>query len=1745
MKIDLAQCVNKGMQRDYSMDKASQEFAYENRNIRITTTGDNSFLSVTNEKSTENIPIHIELKEEYILYYDLVKEYEEAEDGMVYIKDAKIVFDKPVPENLTMTIHYMADGSGYNKDFRIRKGFLEWGITRYIPTSHRDTLVSILLYKSPESAYFPIWKDHEIVPTSNNIGTVLGATTIGESVVIFSRYFDSEDAIIVGNFSTNSLGVTTLNCKYLFYGDLNFKLDHPIECTTSYEGENVQKVYWVDGVNQPRVINICDTFTDSSSFDFAPRLPDNINVTIEKEYNGSGNFTSGVVQYFITFYNKFSAETNVAYESPLYYISPENRGGEPNEKQTCSFKISLSTNFDNFKFARVYSLIRTSINATPQAFIVKDVELPEDGGTIQIIDNNILNTPIAATDVMFLGGNTIIAGTIEQKDNTLFLGNINEVTTDVTANIKLLEDKGTLEFGSKFIPSNGSNNIYYPYTPNLDLSSQDIKTFKYLEWYKIGIQFQLNSGEWTSVVELGNVQNTIKPNEQASITPYSDSTEFDNGMWLPAVVFKPSTSFIESLQNLKDVRGWRLVMAEHTPETRTIKAQGLVIPTVFNLKERTNNTCYASPLWTLNTLLYGEHLGNVDYGHEKNYGYTDTIEMYPFFHLPISIYNIREDRAHKLNTVIDNSVGTKTTEGTYLVNIKPTISIDRTYGFSNSFDVFKCIIRLGVKKEGVEGTSYYDIILYDKSYGYGVRRQKLKELSDTVNKMIWADIWNENIGDITVSALNNITETESIFKSDEIPSGDSLRDDYGVTPTNDKTISLPTYIRDIVYNKNTEAIEAHGNQYFIDANICNFISPDLDNVDRGLKFRIVGSTDILNSISDYYINVEDNTIGTTTYKAPVFNFNTFKMPVLGGTSYYTGIKNFPLWPYNNRLYYLHYWNNSGNIVEGKFNLKNKSFANMWVCGDTTYESPQEYGNVSNLYKVDNETVAIGTKIYKAEYQNVLFPRFDSDSKYTISYIGGDNEDDYPSRKPVNETVPLDILAEAIIDSVGGNEPLEEKVSDLGSVNIKYKSARHIVFQLPDLQRGYQSILPGYAPNYTDSSRVGNGVLYSDTKYPIGGSNINFILQNTNIIGETPEVGFTDNVRVSIDMYGSLNIGGDNIETMNFSADEFIEPLVKISDITTLSQPNTEDIFNSFFEDTVNSQYEGTSILLCVGEINDSKTYKYLVLNSLHMTGATRTNVELTATLNSINIIEPISITDTDRTYYLKEVRGTNEFEFSEFELFKYKAIESNKKILIGEFYNDYNSETFFSGDSKNCKFIPISNFYSIDATEGWGLEGDTYYQRYDNVRIFGASETDTNQNIDAVSFVLETYKNLDGDYRKQRGRLDTTNLTIDNTNNILNSVYSQNNSYTSSNIIDEKFDDATHPTLYVWSLSKQNLANVDTWTSINLASSLKLDGDKGALTKIKRWNNHLLAFQEKGLAVINFNQQTTISTNEGVPVEIANSGKVTGHYYISSTQGCKNKWSVADSPYGLYFIDSYNKSINVFGSEGIKSLSTINLFQDWIVENELGNVWDTTNNGGFKTFYDPIHKEVYFVNDKEALCYNELLGQFTSFYDYGELNSMLLFNGHIYGIKGSKIHRMFEGEDYCRLFNDTPSKYSMTYKINRNPFIDKIWTNIEYRADVFRKGNISDNNSVKVDNETFDTLEVWNEYQKGTTELMGSKYPKAKNKFRIWRADIPRDSSDIRKINRIRNPWIMLKLEKSTNTEQRMEFHDLIVKYLQ
>lgn len=1698
MKVDLAQCINKGMQRDYSMDKSSQEFAYENKNIRITTTGDNTFLSVTNEKST--IPVTIE----------------------------KLVA----------------------------------GIK----------------------------------------GTVLGSVVLGDFLVVFTKsdYFDYIYRFNIGTSESNFENV--FEAVILYEGNLTFQYDNPIECIASYEADDIQKVYWVDGINQPRVINIIsEQYPENTSFDFVPPIPSNIDVTIEKRHDGAGVFPSGIIQYYITYYKKFGPETNSVYQSPLYYISPSDRGGQADETQTCSFKLTITPKSNEFDYVRVYSLIRTSYNAEPIVSIVGDINIKSSDNlkTVTITDTNVSNIPVASTDIMFLGGNTITASTIEQKDNTLFLGNISSKKEDIVSIIKGVTDKGTLKFCIKRSFVESSNNQYYPYAPEMDSSSINKTTFKYLEWYRFGLQVQLPTGEWSSTVYLGDEQNTILPDQYDDDVPIyppiepelidedSDEPTTKQEQYLTGIQFEMSGKLINILAE-NSISNWRLVVAQHDANTRTVKAQGLVLPTIFNLEQRNNRTCYASPLWTLNTCLYGKHLMNIDpSGNTIPTLPREEINIDLNAHSHINYVNNHYDEKNKsltqLSSVVDYlSEETSTGNGYYLSHIQPIIKIDRVY--SEGRDYYYITIKLGIKNYDDPNTEIFGYLDhfasgdYTKIYSklYGSRRKTLKTISEYLRTITWDEFlgtvrdefayqFKSDDGNLIVnlSDIAGCTKSAKVFNPGEIPSGDELRDDYGVKPANDITITLNTFIRIATTTLESELIKTYSNDYFLDANTCNFLSPDLENVQGSTKFRIIGSADITNSISDYEIKVKDNVLDGVYYTYAKHILNNYKSSTTENSEVFnTGIKSFPLWPFNNKLYNINYWHPGGPIIKNVvdenganvdkfyFDLESKTFANMWILGDNSYFNAVDYGLAKEYTKLDNSSSIINGGIYKADYENLLVSK--SDKNFAIPN----------SNEGVNETTPVEVITSYI-----DNKDITLIDRKPSTTTVKHSTASHGVFQLGKVHN-----LPNILPNYGNNI-LGNATIYNEC-YPSGKVNINNIWSSietelyeefTSDISKYLNINFT-NAKLSLTQEGNnvvlnlthnlydLNIKISHINNIFYVNKEDGEE-IKFGGYISLRNDTISGVYNSILEDieynVEDNIYSRNEVLLLISSDNTEYFNKPvgILLSGIHKSeNSNEFNVNRLEILNRDSLYKCV-LKIKDAEYILDEVGNYHALAVPSLTYYS-KIIPTSSKLHIGEFYIDYDKNSFMGGNGDNAielnTFIPISGDYpqiTKDGTvTGYGLEGDTYYQRWDYLRIYPTSDTDVNKPIDALSMMVETYKNLDGDYRKLRGRLDTINLTVNNTNTTINEVYSQPNNYITSTVLDEKFDDSTHPTMYTWSLTKQALAEVDNWTKINLISANKLDGDKGSLNKIKRWNNSLFAFQDKAIAIINFNQQTALSTSNGVPVEIANSGKVSGHYYLTTTQGCKNKWSIIDSPYGLYFIDSYNKSINVLG-DGIKSLSSYHLFDDWIRENECGVSWLPKDATGFKSFYDPIHKEVYFINKDTALCYNEILGQFTSFYDYQNTNTMVNIGNHIYGIKDSTIYLMFEGNNYCKLY-DTQRDYYMTYKINKDPFIEKTWTNIEYRADIFNNGNTPNDNANKIATETFDTLKVWNEYQSGTSNLMQGKYPNAKAKFRVWRADIPRDTKEGRGLNRIRNPWVMLELRKKNNTHKRMEFHDLLVKYL-
>ena len=160
--------------------------------------------------------------------------------------------------------------------------------------------------------------------------------------------------------------------------------------------------------------------------------------------------------------------------------------------------------------------------------------------------------------------------------------------------------------------------------------------------------------------------------------------------------------------------------------------------------------------------------------------------------------------------------------------------------------------------------------------------------------------------------------------------------------------------------------------------------------------------------------------------------------------------------------------------------------------------------------------------------------------------------------------------------------------------------------------------------------------------------------------------------------------------------------------------------------------------------------------------------------------------------------------------------------------------------------------------------------------------------------------------------------------------------------------------------------------------------------------------------------------------------------------------------------------------------------------------------------------------------------------DYKDVNTMFNIDSDFYAWKNNSLWHNFDG-DYNMFFGEF-KPFSITVVDNADEALDKVFNNIDFRADSW--------DGTTPVNSTFDTLDVWDEYQHGTESLVNTKDKPStlKRKFRIWRANIPRANTEINGIpannrDRIRNAWAYVKLTMDQENTYSMRFHDLSIGY--
>lgn len=392
----------------------------------------------------------------------------------------------------------------------------------------------------------------------------------------------------------------------MYRGNLNMDTKHPAQTLGIYEGELVQKVYWVDGKNQPRSINIVadklrynkdiSELTEEEKsklypqgcFDFTQELELNEEVTVTRE-EGGGAFSPGTIQYAFSYYNRYGQESNIFYTTELYNTSFVTRGGSPEDIVGNTFHISIKNPETNFQYLRIYSIHRTSLDATPIVKIVTDIEIT-GSDEITYVDTGLTGTDIDPTKMLYIGGESIIAGTIAEKDNTLFLGNIelkrDSIPDSIKNTLKNSVAHNKISIGTRTIELNSVDDSDAVYEYNNQLVVGNTSSFKIGDTYRLGIQFQHKTGKWSEPLWLGNYD--VPRNNK----PHRDG---DN-IVVPKMTFNLDDNTKKTLSSLGYKRARALVVLPSIYD-RMVLAQGILCPTVFCVKDRVSNTPFAQSSW--------------------------------------------------------------------------------------------------------------------------------------------------------------------------------------------------------------------------------------------------------------------------------------------------------------------------------------------------------------------------------------------------------------------------------------------------------------------------------------------------------------------------------------------------------------------------------------------------------------------------------------------------------------------------------------------------------------------------------------------------------------------------------------------------------------------------------------------------------------------------------------------------------------------------------------------------------------------------------------------------------------------------------------------------------------------------------------------------------------------------------------------------------------------------------------------
>lgn len=1423
---------------------------------------------------------------------------------------------------------------------------------------------------SKQKAEF-LWDAKNIRLTARDQDTLLamtnekGTTRLLNGVVINGKYLGHA---VLNNYlvlftisgSTNYIyRIDKVGSDYQLYtlyeGQLNFNLNYPIETLSYYETANIQKVYWIDGLNQPRVINIVkekledDYKIDKAAeiigrikeqyskkltpFDFVQHINLKEKVEIYKQYNSNGLFPSGITQYALTYYNKYGSETNIVHTTPLLYNTYRDRAGSPEDKMNISYRLILSNLDKSFDYLRVYSIVRTSLDAVPTVKIIGDYSLDNISNIINPYDPKF---KIEQVDSPFPSGS--ISG-LEGKKIELF--------SDVNCN-------NTLGNLFELIARDEVSGSFYIDSLYGDYANMDSMYLKYEDVvYKI---------------KQKNIELTKNPNNVALENPNSiiwNKITLEASLPAIEIIDDNTTGEVVDPTLLLYIGGEEIVANTITQKDNTLFLGN------YSISRPNIDTTIKNELRTLSI---------------------DSTTRRVVLPTSSDYLNTLDSRSSNITFITESPLGFKGGE---------------TY-------------RLGVQFQHISGKWSEPCFITDKVItkypslnGIGGGKWKTLDIPSakcTINTNISTDLINSGYIRARAVMVYPSYQDRSILAQGVI------------TPT---VFSMANRVDNKPYAQSSW-----------------FFRPFTNNTSENTNGNISGNINSIEHRDLYTLQGYDSLYGE----------------IQGIPNILSGVK----------------VNRDGSFLNGSYGYTLKDCGNIFAVDQSlvTFHSP-DIELTEDLWNTDLSNVSarlVGIAINDHQYSDINI------------------QTKTPAIKGRGSTSSLIKNKELYSDFLYNDYLVDDSGSDFNAYsNSNINEVDYLIYPWQasgSLNNDVNRPANGGTRTAVLYKKKLSNIKYFNTTYRIINQDIKVVqaVLHTSEQTELYKIKTSNNKEVSY--YG-------NIDTM-VNAPSAYGSIFKFKDsVNTFNLSGPVNIKGSVYR-------EFTEDLKNIGDGNNALRVKKDAIRIKY-----KSSPHLLLSLQ-----DPLEYRVRDASNYLY-------------------VVDLYKPVV-----NRYGGNTEYA--INNNLWIPCGDIVTLEKEGNTLIEfkyGDTFYQRYDCLKTYPFTLEDENSVIEIGSFVLENRVNVEGRYDRNKGL--QSNIYVHHTNfNKMNPVYKQANTYFNFRTLDKDlYKQNTFDISITWSLQKKAGDNTDLWTKVTLANVLDLNGEKGKITKLTTLNDNIIAFQERAISQILFNNRVQIPTSDGVPIEISNNYKVDGSRYISDSLGCLNKYCVAHSNNGLYFIDSISNGLyNI--SNGLVPISDTHGMSNWFLNESSLNTYG-------KLFYDYNYNDLYINTDKTTLGYSEVLNQFISFYDYQDAKAMFNIGSEFFSIVSRKdddyclLYSMFTS-DHCNIY-DTNRGSSFTFISNADSVVNKTFTNIDIRADLYPV------NPKK--QKLFDSIRVWNEYQDtGDVPLnfTNAKPSNLKKKFRIWRLNIPRDKKY--KLDRISNTWAKIQLNLLPSTDNLI-LHDLNVVY--